>query len=140
MREIKKANKDEQITESGIVASAVGLLYPYIFVFSIYLIVMGHKNPGGGFHGGSMFAALFIIRILGLNVKSLNIKLLYRLKKLLVFFITLIPILILFANILPRDHSLLTAYIISLQVLIGINVGISFTIAVFQFVFYSQES
>lgn len=131
--------KKENITESGIVSSAVGMLYPYIIVFSIYLIIMGHKNPGGGFHGGSMFAALFIIRILGLSVKDINIKLLYNLKKILVFGIALIPTIVIFANLMPRDHILMTYYIVSIQVLIGINVGISFTIAVFRFVFYTQE-
>lgn len=132
-------SKNKQTADSGIVSSAVGLLYPYIIVFSIYLIVNGHRNPGGGFQGGSMFAALFIIRILGLSVKGLNIRLLYALKKLLVFCIALIPMLVIFANLMPRDPILMSFYIISLQVLIGVNVGISFTIAVFRFVFYTYK-
>lgn len=129
-----------EISESGIVASAVGVLYPFIIAFSIYLIVTGHKNPGGGFQGGAMFAALFIIRVLGLSVGDVNIKLLYALKKLLVFFIALIPIVAIFFNLLPREHAWMAWYLVSIQALIGVNVGISFTILVFCFVFYTQES
>lgn len=129
-----------EITKSDIIASAVGLLYPFIIAFSVYLIVTGHKNPGGGFQGGAMFAALFIIRILGLSVKDVNVTFLYAAKKLLVFSIALIPIVAIFFNLLPREHTWLTWYIVTLQVLIGVNVGISFTILVFYFVFYMRES
>lgn len=124
--------------DSGIVQSTVGLLYPFIAVFSVYLM-LNHTTPGGGFQGGSMFAALFIIRVLGLSVGELKVEALYRLEKLLLVFLALIPTIVLFSGLMPRTPLLISWYLKSVEILIGVNVSIGLTIVVFRFVFYTQE-
>lgn len=37
------------------------LITPFIQVFGLYVIVHGHYGPGGGFQGGAMLAASFLL-------------------------------------------------------------------------------
>lgn len=42
---------------SLIVGLACRVLFPFIFIYGIYVILFGHYNPGGGFQGGTILAA-----------------------------------------------------------------------------------
>ncbi len=46
---------------SFIVKRTLGIITPFIALFSIYVITHGHLTPGGGFQGGVIFAAISII-------------------------------------------------------------------------------
>lgn len=46
---------------SLILATAARLLTPLLLVFSIFLLLRGHNEPGGGFAGGLVAAAAFIL-------------------------------------------------------------------------------
>lgn len=46
---------------SFIVKRTFGMLTPFIFLFSIYIITHGHLSPGGGFQGGVILGAISII-------------------------------------------------------------------------------
>ncbi len=46
---------------SFIVKRTFGLLTPFVFLFSLYIISHGHLTPGGGFQGGVIFGAISII-------------------------------------------------------------------------------
>jgi multicomponent Na+:H+ antiporter subunit B len=46
------------------------LLKPLMLVFSIFLLVRGHHEPGGGFVGGMVAAAAFTLSALAYNVAS----------------------------------------------------------------------
>jgi multicomponent Na+:H+ antiporter subunit B len=49
---------------------ACRLPVPFIILFAIYVIVHGHDSPGGGFQGGTILAATFIlIRMIRQDVK-----------------------------------------------------------------------
>jgi multicomponent Na+:H+ antiporter subunit B len=46
------------------------LLYPFFFLFGLYVIIHGHLSPGGGFPGGVIVATGFFVALLtGDNVK-----------------------------------------------------------------------
>ncbi|MEX1063617.1 MAG: MnhB domain-containing protein [Balneolaceae bacterium] len=47
--------------ESPIVLLGSRLLSPYIMLFGFYVIFHGHYSPGGGFQGGTLLAASFIL-------------------------------------------------------------------------------
>jgi multicomponent Na+:H+ antiporter subunit B len=42
---------------SLIVSVACRVLFPFIFIYGIYVIIFGHYSPGGGFQGGTILAA-----------------------------------------------------------------------------------
>lgn len=66
MRDDKKDPPDERedvvnFGEDVTVRSVAKLLIPIIFVFGIYILLNGHLSPGGGFSGGAILGAGFII-------------------------------------------------------------------------------
>jgi multicomponent Na+:H+ antiporter subunit B len=46
---------------SLIVNMACRVIFPFIFVYGIYVIMFGHYSPGGGFQGGTILAADVIL-------------------------------------------------------------------------------
>ena len=55
---------------SVVLDAACRLFVPFIILFAIYVIVHGHDSPGGGFQGGTILAATFIlIRMIRQDVK-----------------------------------------------------------------------
>jgi multicomponent Na+:H+ antiporter subunit B len=44
-----------------IVALSARLVVPFIQLFALYVIFHGHYSPGGGFQGGAMLAASFLL-------------------------------------------------------------------------------
>lgn len=63
----KKSKKTAQKKESflykhdPIVCTVVKLLIPIIMVFGVYILFNGHLSPGGGFSGGAILGAGFIL-------------------------------------------------------------------------------
>ncbi len=53
-----------------IVESTVRLLIPIIQIFALYVIAHGHHSPGGGFQGGVIFGASFILLALARDLKA----------------------------------------------------------------------
>ena len=53
----------EEISDSQriIIGTTCRLLVPVIQIFALYVIAHGHYSPGGGFQGGVIFAASFIL-------------------------------------------------------------------------------
>jgi len=46
---------------SLILRSATRLLLPLLLLFSLFLLIRGHNEPGGGFSGGLVAASAFIL-------------------------------------------------------------------------------
>ncbi len=53
--------------DSVIVRTGVRLLAPLVQLFGLYVIFHGHYSPGGGFQGGVIIAASYILIGLGLG-------------------------------------------------------------------------
>jgi multicomponent Na+:H+ antiporter subunit B len=58
IRAPKYAPGDES---SVMVRTAVKFFLPFILLFSVYVILMGKYSPGGGFQGGAVIAAGFVV-------------------------------------------------------------------------------
>ncbi len=55
---------------SIILRSATRYLFPIIILFSIFLLLRGHDEPGGGFIGGLLAATAFALYAIAYDVKS----------------------------------------------------------------------
>jgi multicomponent Na+:H+ antiporter subunit B len=44
-----------------IVRTISRLLFPFMFLFGVYVLIHGHLTPGGGFQGGVIIAASFVM-------------------------------------------------------------------------------
>jgi multicomponent Na+:H+ antiporter subunit B len=45
-------------------------MIPFIQIYSLYVYVHGHSSPGGGFQGGCILAASFILLALSFSLKE----------------------------------------------------------------------
>jgi len=58
--------------ESIIIKTIVRVLTPFIQIFALYVIMHGHSSPGGGFQGGVILGASYIL--LGLSFGMNEVK------------------------------------------------------------------
>ena len=54
-------------TESIIIDMVSKTIAPFIQLFALYVITHGHYSPGGGFQGGALFGASFLLLRLSLG-------------------------------------------------------------------------
>ncbi|WP_088102556.1 Na(+)/H(+) antiporter subunit B [Halalkalibacter urbisdiaboli] len=83
-------------TNDVVLKTATQLVTFIIIIFSIYVFLQGHHNPGGGFIGGLMTAAAIILIGIAFDIKTVR-------------------------RILPFDFKLLTATGLLIAVLTGIG-------------------
>lgn len=54
-----------------IIRTVCRLLVPFVQLFALYVIAHGHSSPGGGFQGGVILGASFILLAMGFNLRAL---------------------------------------------------------------------
>ena len=50
--------------QSVIVATICRILIPFLQLYSLYVVMHGHSSPGGGFQGGLIMGASFILLVI----------------------------------------------------------------------------
>jgi multisubunit Na+/H+ antiporter MnhB subunit len=68
---------------SSILQTAARLLMPLLLLFAIFLLLRGHNQPGGGFVGGLVVAASFVLYSIAFGVDTARRALLVRPSRLL---------------------------------------------------------
>ena len=63
---------------SSILQTAVRVLMPLLLLFAVFLLMRGHNQPGGGFVGGLVVAASFILYSIAFGVHAARRALLVR--------------------------------------------------------------
>lgn len=121
------------------VSTMTGFLYPFVIVFGFYVILNGHNTPGGGFQGGAILATLFIGRFIVNPLNDIDAHLLHDIEQALFSLIIVVPVLFLFYQINRMYPVLNEAFLVLMNVLIGIKVCLGLTIVVFRFGF-DEES
>jgi multicomponent Na+:H+ antiporter subunit B len=66
------------VTTSSIFRTAARLLMPLLLLFSVFLLLRGHNQPGGGFVGGLVAAAAFSLYAIAFGVHPARQALLVR--------------------------------------------------------------
>lgn len=124
--------------EDVIIQTVCRLLIPFIQLFALYVIAHGHYSPGGGFQGGCILAASFILLCVAYDIEEAKKRMS---EKLNVIFCCLgviifggigVVCLILGANYLDYGilHKLLPVNIPGARSLgiLGIEIGVGFTV------------
>lgn len=57
-------------TQSLILTTATRYLLPLLLLFSLFLLLRGHNEPGGGFVGGLVAASAFALNAIALDVQE----------------------------------------------------------------------
>jgi multicomponent Na+:H+ antiporter subunit B len=68
----KKATKVIAHLEDVIIQTVCRILIPFIQLFGLYVIVHGHHSPGGGFQGGVILAASFILLCVAYDINEVK--------------------------------------------------------------------
>ena len=68
---------------SSILQTAVRVLMPLLLLFAVFLLMRGHNQPGGGFVGGLVVAASYILYSIAFGVDAARRALLVRTSTLL---------------------------------------------------------
>ena len=55
---------------SSILQTATRLLMPLLLLFAVFLLLRGHNQPGGGFVGGLVVAASFVLYLIAFGVDA----------------------------------------------------------------------
>jgi multicomponent Na+:H+ antiporter subunit B len=53
-----------RVTDDIIIKTVARILIPFIQIYALYVIMHGHHSPGGGFQGGVILGASFILYLL----------------------------------------------------------------------------
>ena len=72
IRESMAAKEVVPLSEQNVMRVVAKMLFPFILVFAIYVISHGELGPGGGFQGGVIAAAAFIMYGLVFGVDELT--------------------------------------------------------------------
>lgn len=133
-----------------ILQSAARLLVPVMQLFALYVIAHGHHSPGGGFQGGVIFGASFILLALAYDLQTV----LKRFKEKTVLLLSVIGVLI-YAGIgvvclfLGRNFLAYAAWAKLLGIteveahshgMLGVEIGVAITVMAIMFSLYSDLS
>lgn len=124
---------------SELFAQTMGLVYPLIILFGLYIIYNGHLTPGGGFQGGAILSGAFTIQYLTTDNKTVSLHFLNQLEKFLYLLLLVTGILLVFylnAGLLLWQKQL---YLIIMNNLIGIKVACGLTVIFFRFVLFETR-
>jgi multisubunit Na+/H+ antiporter MnhB subunit len=135
-------NENSKIKSEGmkgmsvIVKTISRIVAGFIFLYGCYIIIHGHLTPGGGFAGGVIISASFILLVLAFGAAEIKEKTSYTFSSifeslggimfLLIALLGLFAGFFFFTNVLPKGTPLkvLSAGIIPLaNIAIGIKVG-----------------
>jgi multicomponent Na+:H+ antiporter subunit A len=61
-RPLPQAGRQDEVRRSVVLETVVRLAFHTVLVFGAYLLFAGHNQPGGGFIGGLVSGAAFILR------------------------------------------------------------------------------
>ncbi len=123
---------------SEIITSMTGLIYPLIILFGLYIILNGHRSPGGGFQGGAVLATVFISRYLVDQNQKIQVKTLQKLEKLFLLALILLVIVFIFTFTNNQSSILNRIYLISMNALIGFKVCCGLMIIFYRFVYWED--
>ncbi len=61
----------EEAEPDIIIQTVTRIIVPFIQLFALYVIAHGHHSPGGGFQGGVILGASFILLAISFNLKAM---------------------------------------------------------------------
>lgn len=124
---------------SQLMAKTLGITFPLILIFGLYMMLNGHVSPGGGFQGGAVLASVYIAKYLTEPVPDLNLNAIQTLEKGVLLLIILSATLYVTFNIVPFFTGTMVYYLMIMNLLIGIKVACGMIIIFYRFVFYESR-
>lgn len=124
---------------SELTSRIIGITYPFILLFGLYIVLNGHITPGGGFQGGAILSAVFISRYLVMPIDDIRLNSLQIIEKTSYIFIVCIPMFFSLMILNAKSTIANEIYLIVMNILIGIKVCCGLSIVFFRFMFYESR-
>jgi len=127
--------------DSVIIRTISRILAPYMQLFALYVIMHGHISPGGGFQGGVILGAVFILLAISFGMEEVRERLAERIltafTSLGVFLYGFIGFLCFILGASFLDYSILPLADPRSMGMLGIEIGVGMTVmAVMVSIFY----
>lgn len=122
-------------SNSIIIAQVSKMLIPFAVVFGIYVVLNGADSVGGGFQGGAVLSAVFILRYLSEPSRQLRIGILKFVEKTLMLGVLLLAMFV-FADSMKMGVALGNWWMLILNIIIATKVCCGLSIVFFRYVFY----
>ncbi len=123
---------------SIIVTQVAKILMPFIIVFGIYVVIGGADSVGGGFQGGAIFSAVFMLRYMTHPSSSIETKFLRHVEKVLMVAFLLLAVFFLGSS-MDMGEKWGEIWMIFLNFIIAIKVCCGLGIIFFRYVFYEGQ-
>ena len=121
-----------QEQESIVIKTVARVLVPFIQLFALYVIMHGHSSPGGGFQGGVILAASFLLLAIAYGLDEMkrrfSIKALTVLTSVGVFIYAGIGLLCLLLGENFLDYGVLPVIEPRGMGMLGIEIGVGITV------------
>lgn len=124
---------------SKLLRVTMGAIYPFIIIFGLYVIFNGHTTPGGGFQGGAILSAVFIVQYFTTYQKTTSLQLLNKIEKILYLALVLVAILFVFEFRGSVPDMFKPYYLVTMNTLIGIKVACGLSIIFYRFVLFESR-
>ncbi len=125
--------------ESKIIPQISKILIPLVLLFGIYIVNGGANSVGGGFQGGAILSAVFILRYLAKPSADFRITLLeYTEKILMLCFILLVFLFV--GRSMNMGEKFGAIWMLLLNWIIAIKVSCGLSIIFFRYVFFEGRS
>lgn len=118
-----------------IVQTTAKILLPFIILFGAYVIINGADSVGGGFQGGAVISAAFIVRWIVTPEQDIDIRYMKTAERILLLALVLLGMLFIGQSM---QMSFITGriWMLSVNLLIGVKVACGLTIIFYRFVFF----
>ena len=149
-----RAPEDDTFCEGDhsriIIGTTCKLLIPIIQLFALYVIAHGHHSPGGGFQGGVIMGASFILLAIARDLKSaldwFSEKTFMRLASVGILIYAGFGVLCQFFERNFLDYGALKTVMFSSEqmarsyAMLGVEIGVAFTVTAIMFAIYANLS
>ena len=134
--------RHSEIENSSMAVFTMRIITPIILLFGTYLILNGHISAGGGFQGGVAISTFFICRYMIYDIYDISVKKVIKLEEYVFVFIVVIAVFAVFVGskaFLAYTFYRFTdafhdAYLIIMNILIGLKVACGFFIIFYRYV------
>jgi len=117
----------------------MGAVYPFIIVFGIYIIINGSVSPGGGFQGGAIISAVFIVQYFTTYEKTVSLHIFNRIEKILYMAIIIFVAVFIFQFSHMIPFIIKPYYMMLMNILIGVKVCCGLSVIFYRFVLFESR-